>query len=346
MSVIQVSENESIVIAGIAPSVSELKDNSPNPNGVYVCLDVLWLVISVVAVVLIERYCNSLIQTIFRLKAILFGLITSMNVGLRLYLYFTENNNFNVLVFMKYAFDLGRAPSGSVAQNDIPWSNWRYFTVVGLKNSFAMVDQALTLHLLYELYLCTNVMQMREHDMKRFYLQAPGVFFGSLLGVAAQNLLLCRYFDVFNWALMITILIKPFESLMMILLSCLSIFLGIKTLISLERSFEIRKACSSAAMAGRNTLLYTLLISQFVFQFLKLAVHVGLMVWMGCGKSVHEICLQSRTPRILQECLETEAEETKTIAIIFSSAWYNIAEYIPPLLPVLASKLRSCGVAG
>ena len=84
-----------------------------------------------------------------------------------------------------------------------------------------------------------------------------------------------------------------------------------------------------------------MITSQFTFQFIKLSIELVKILWVLFAKSTLAICQGSATPTEQDQCWHRESNAARVMSVIFGSAWYSIAEYIPPLFPIIKTKLRS-----
>ena len=320
----------------IDESINGNGDREPlSPSVYFVILDAFWLIIFIGGFVTTELKCNGLTRIVFRGKSIVLIVSLVIDISQRLYFHFTQNNgemNFYTVLKVKYLLN---------SQNEglgwgYPSAEFLYNTA---KECVLLMDQGMTLIFVVCVYDCTSKMQAVEDPLKGVVRNINVMVVVITIGSALQ--FLATYFlpQDLVWIHIINGVILPLGKVFTTVSTMAVTFYGIKTLLALANSRSFQKTCGSKASSG-NTFLISIIATMLFTQFIKCAIQVAKVTYQFSGDDAFQTCVKFKSVEEEDKCLIEHTTVSRKLSVTISSPWYNLAEYVSVLFPLVYAKLK------
>ena len=207
------------------------------------------------------------------------------------------------------------------------------------KECVLLMDQGMTLIFIFCVYDCTSKMQAVEDPLKVVVRNINVMVVVITIGSALQ--FLATYFlpQDLVWIHIINGVILPLGKVFTTVSTMAVTFYGIKTLLALANSRSFQKTCGSKASSG-NTFLISIIATMLFTQFIKCAIQVAKVTYLFVGDDAFQTCFKFQSVEEENKCFIDHTNVSRKLSVTISSPWYNLAEYVSVLLPLVYAKLK------
>ena len=289
-------------------------------------VQLVMLVFYVICLVLVSVFYGGTIRYVFTLKALALSLSRSLEAGKNAFMIGDDE-----LPPETTTFSLTR-PEG---REDLI-KNWQSGVdgLNSLRNLTLTLDESISAIFLHELHQCTSKMQVRKRQAQRVVKKFLVVATTCLL----LNVLQIPIFRAFPAEEMSSMYVSvrislPVETALKCLITSASLYFGIRILISLKRSDEVRQEISSSGK--KNCFLVGLVLTLMVAQVMKIMVYFTEMALsFFAAKNFHECIfdrkaingIDSLTLPAIEKCISVFEESTAPLFVL-TSAWCGVFEF-------------------
>ena len=321
------------------------RDNDFNPEALvqsssvyFVILDVIWLILFIGGFVMTELRCNGLTRIIFRGKSVVIIASLLADISQRLvsnYNGSAQDLNMAGTRNVKHLIYLSIADAEKWSQNDL-------FFFYSMGKEFALlVDQGMSLIFFYFIHNCTCKMQVVEDPLKGV-VRAINISLVVLSICSILQYIVTAFLpDHLDWLHQLNMTILPLGKVLVTIITFTAIFWGVKTLRALTKSRRFQKTCGSK-VSNRNTFLMSIVASMLFTQFVKFVVQVIKITYQFTGEDWFLTCFGNPYKSFADEnqCFIDHTNASRLLSVTISSPWYNLAEYVSVLVPLVYNRFK------
>ena len=324
-----------------------------SPFWPHVGIKAAFIFIYVLCLISVHFRTKGLTRTVFRAKAIILISALHIMIGERV-VWFIAYGNMDLNVVLNIAglaeITATRADTikteanlifGETKTSETNAKFLRMYTFQAFENCFLLMDQNLTFMLVHSLFICTCKMTVKKFSVVIFLGKCIIGLVILILAYSLETFILSMFMKKLFEAFRLALIVMPVSMLVSTITTLLSLFYGIRVLISLKKSQKFRETANANATNRNVSYCSVLVVTLVCIQTIKWVAQLVRLTWSLARPNAFQGC--EVQGQVSQSCLNSAFSVFKYIDLITAVFWYSFIEFLFVVFPVIPIKIGGIG---